>query len=237
MSDDTDEVEWLRRIVYGPGATAEDRAAAVADLRVLADRESDGQVGVSAPLEAEEVEPAADFELYEEPERPRGIRPLWLVPIVAASIAVGAIGALAVSPQLEAPPPSALPSQSPDPVEPTPPSQLEGGPGDLEAAERWFDGGATEGDAFPDPTFLQGVGIEPDNVRFMGSEGDDWSVWVAKDHRGQFCLLVKEAIPGGAAANCATADEFSRNGITIGLNGRSSYWDGATVYTDRSPAG
>ena len=236
MSDDTGEVERLRRVVYGPGATAEDRAAAVAGLRALADRESDGQVETSAPSEVGEAESAAHNEFDDEPERPRGIRPLWLVPIVAASIAVGAIGALAVSPQLEAPPPSALPSQSPAPAGQTPPSQFVGGPGDLEAAERWFDDSATPRDAFPDTAFLDHLDIDPENVRFMGSENGDWSVWAAKDRNGQLCLVVRDALEGGAAS-CATADEFTRNGISIGLNGHSSYWDGATVYTDRSSAG
>lgn len=238
---DADDVERLRRVAFGRQASADERAAAVEALRQLrtADEQRAAEAAERARVVADPAPESADdeSEWAAEPDRRHGIRPLWLIPIVVASIVVGAVGALAVSSQFEAAPPSVPPSQSHTPAQPPPPSGVVGGPGDLEAAERWFDGGATPSDAFPDAAFLEGLDIDQYDVRFMASEGSDWSVWVAKDRRGQLCLLVRNPPVGGSAASCSTTEDFERNGISIGLNDHTAFWDGAIVHSDRLPVG
>ncbi|MEO7147943.1 MAG: hypothetical protein ABIX09_08675, partial [Terrimesophilobacter sp.] len=116
MSGATDEIARLRRVAYGPGATAEERTAAEAALRAMsiADKAHLEAVVVDASGSPASVLAHQEAEATDEPpERESGLRPIWLIPIVVAAIGVGTVGALGATGQLGIGTVPAVPSGSP----------------------------------------------------------------------------------------------------------------------------
>lgn len=253
----SDEIARLRRVAFGPGSSAQERADAVAALRALSDRiaperagagESESEVHAETDARPEETghlvstfgdesrgeitETVVD-EDSEEPIWRRSIRVGWLVPIVAGSLLVGVVGALGATGRFE----NLAVWGSPTPSV-TPPGVASGEvhPGDLQAADSWFGRQFKTGvDSYPDLQLLSNNGINPDDVRAALDAGNGLKVWVGKT-TGKLCLLVASNSASNStsnvAASCFERDNFAVGGAHLGMNGRMAHWDGNEVTAD-----
>ncbi len=247
MTENSGDIERLRRVAYGPGASAADRAAAERALRVLAERPADvaGPVAtapvsdteVPAAIEEGDVTGGADRgrvgDEALESVWARRIRVGWLVPIVAGALLAGVLAALASTGWFETGEPEASVGASPATTGGVPAPM----PGDPEAADAWFDGQATASDAYPYSSLLEVNDIHPYEVRFVLSDGTDWNVWVGRSRTGEFCLLVNDRRDGTGKGLCVEREEFARAGVLVTGGGHFAYWTGDTVLTDRSSVG
>lgn len=240
MSGSSDEIARLRRVAYGPGATAGERVEAEAALRALSVADhahlepvvvdaSEPPASVLAPQEVEAMD--------EPPERAPGIRPFWLIPIVVAAIGVGAVGALGATGQLGNL--AASPTPSPTVVASPPLTDVSGAPdaGDLKAADRWFEGEPGPLDVYPFPDQLELAHVDPANVRFMAMEKVGAvvvSAWAAKNAAGEFCLIAVLDAEGSTASSCIGRDDFARRGLAFGANDIMVSWDGNGVAVERT---
>jgi hypothetical protein len=222
-----DEVERLRRAAYGPGASTADRAAAEAALRALAAQPAEA-VDDAAPSPSDAEAPDDVDEDIPEPVLGRSIRVGWLVPIVAGALLVGALAALGATGRFSTGEPDAAPTSSPPPSGAATTVRI---PGDLQAADAWFDGAATASDVYPFSGLLDTNGIDPYQVRFALAGGGGWNVWVARSATGQLCLLIADAPNGGGTAGCVEKAEFARNGAQLALGSRVAHWYGGEVTT------
>lgn len=247
-----DEVERLRRVAYGPGASAAERAEAEAALRRLEARAGEDAAGASSSggeTVPEEQDPLGrDYSGEREgrtiiddavdgadsPVWTRSIRVGWFVPIVAGAVIVGIVGTLAVTGHLSpesrleqpsAPSPSASLREAPEPM-------LGDHP---EAADAWFAGSATASDAYPFGGLLESSGIDAYDVRFALAAGDGWNVWVGRTGTGKLCLLVADVASESGAAGCVEREQFIHSGTSLALNGRRADWYGGEVTV--SPVG
>ncbi|MEO7147838.1 MAG: hypothetical protein ABIW81_03075, partial [Terrimesophilobacter sp.] len=104
--------------------------------------------------------------------------------------------------------------------------------GDLEAADSWFLGEQGPQDIYPDTSQLDASHIDPASVRFMVKQvegADVVSVWVAKNHAGELCLIANIGSDGMTASSCATREDFARDGLAFGANNILVSWDGNGV--------
>lgn len=243
-----EDVERLRRVAYGRGAGAAERAEAEAALRALAERPADAG-------DAARAEPAADGEVLAALENSaverhvahddggevstpiweRRIRVGWVVPLVAGAIVVGALGALQVTGQFG----RTSQSEGPHTISPTdpPPEGWIQMPGDLQAADAWFDGSANASDAYPFENLLESNGIDPYDVRFALAGGGGWNVWVGRSADRRLCLLIADAASESGAAGCFERARFAINGAHLGMGGRTAHWFGAAVMTSPTSGG
>ena len=214
-----EERDRLRRIAYGPDATAKERVAAEAGLRRLEEQERASLVAASAaeasahhtPDQASAVHDerddeenssegeASDDEVTGAPLWLRRINIGWLIPIVVGSLLVGAVGAwgfhLAGA---------------------TNPSG-----GDLRAADAWFDLPAA--DEATAPWYLaQTYGVEVSNIRLSNAPG----VWFGRT-KTSFCLLVMQWEASGAG--CVKRPAFAKSGITLAVGSYIFRWRGKDV--------
>lgn len=247
MTDD--DRERLRRIAYGPGSSAAERGKAEAALReytVAADSETPSQESDSPEAVRPEERgrsPDVSSEPLEThkadcPEQVRvpGIRPVWLIPIVVAALALGALGALSATGQLARNPTAAAPSVSSTPQESDGPRATQFPSGDLEAADRAFARSQQPEDAFPDTNLLEANSIDPGNVRLLEAtnpDGEAISVWAGTNRLGYLCLLATVGPEQAGAASCASRADFARGGgIGFGINGFLASWNGKGVSID-----
>lgn len=249
MADADEEAEGLRRVAYGPGTSATERAEAEAALRALAERRADAgdasevvsDVEVLASLERGGVESnvahggdgeeiAAPTPIWE-----RRIRVAWVVPMVVVAVVVGALGALQATGQFGPTSQVERPATS-SPTDPPPKAWIQT-PGDLEAADAWFDRPATASDAYPFQGLLDSNDIDPYEVRFVLTDGIEWNVWVGRSRSGGLCLLVTDRRDSTGTGRCVVRDEFAQAGALVASGGHFAYWTGDTVSTDRSSAG
>ena len=154
----------------------------------------------------------------------------WLLPAAAGLV----VGALAVAALAWAFRPEAGASEAPSP-RPTstgtsyflgePPAST-AVPGDLAAAETWFDSVQTEDD-------LVGVGelrpeFDRDSVRLVHSSALA-RVWLAKRVDGKLCLETTESATLITSGTCATADDFTSRGLSVSSNVLTASWNGGQV--------
>lgn len=255
VSTEAEEVERLRRVAYGPESSAQERAEAEAALRALDQPET----AMSEAAEAEMIKPEATTpEAIEreaiEPEattpgevtrssdetreqRALGMRPVWLIPIVVASLVVGALGALGATDQLAGGSSAAETSASPMLQGPGGLYSPQYPVGDLEAADGWFTGDPKPLDTFPDPDLLEANSIDPDEVRLLKvTSADEGSVtvWAGANRLGHLCLLVTNGPERVSVSTCATRADFSRGGgLGFRIDGFLVSWDGREVAVDR----
>lgn len=243
--------ESLRRIAYGPDATAEERAEAASALRQLdeakreeAESEADPRAAAaeSRPILSEELsqvkasaERASDDGVEEDEESPsfwrRSIRVAWLVPIVVGSIAVGYAASIGPLNAMRNPQNSAL-SASPTPpsAEPTDVPDANVKSGDLAAADSWFDRPYRASDTFPNAAALHQFGINAEDVRIAVNGGEKGSVWVGRTE-GELCLVLADPTDGTSASSCNKRDKFAEFGIAFGSTNLGASWYGREVTT------
>lgn len=249
MSDDLDELARLRRSAFGPTATAEERAAAEAALLRLDERarESASTVadvpGVNAPksevpsqtdsqateFESADVGQDAQSSLWQ-----RSIRVGWFVPIAIGSLLLGAVGAMSVTGQFNTT--GVTVAQTPQPssssVAAGGPGTLIVGPGNLAAANSWFNFPPTSADAFPLTVLLHQIGVDQSQVRIVLNDGGQ-KLWAAKKGTTGFCLGIYDNSADGSFFNCATIQEFGKSGVSIRTTDFGAWWGGQGVTTIR----
>ncbi len=225
--------EGLRRVAYGPDATAEERAVAASALRELDEqarvaREALRASAVAKGTELDDTEldepveasgegsgHLADDDDGELPLWQRRIRIGWLIPIAIGSLLLGVFGAVGTSSQF----------RGPDPV----PAASDGGavgeatPGDLKAADEWFTAPYLAMDYYPGPAVLNSYGIDQLDVRFSGGNG----AWVARTESALCLLAVNYDSERGA--RCVSRAEFGRSGITLSVGDLTFDWRGKDV--------
>lgn len=241
----------LRRLAFGRTETGEDEAAAAAARRQLEaiaaverahhdalDRAiTAALVHRAHPLTAAEStaqaapdspRPTTDDD-YDEPEPEQPRRP-WLLPaaigLVVGALAVAAL-AWAFQPRVDegrAPTPRPTSTGTSYFLGDPPASTAE--PGDLAAAERWFEPAQTDND-------LVGVGdlrpeFDRDSVRLV-HESALARVWVVKQTDGKLCLETTETVSQVTSGTCSTADDFSSRGISVSSDVLTATWNGGQL--------
>lgn len=230
---ESDELRELRRIAFGRESTAEERAGAVEELRKLeiAHATEARQAAVepdvtersdSAPRE---ISPASDPTTTATetdasgPRRRTAVRAIWLVPIILASLAVGAIGGSVWGAAHQS---TTSPSAHASFALGTDGSGQPGG--DLAAADKIFAQLRTTQDAFPLPGVVQN--LRQSSVRFLGGTTDAVQLWVGLNSEDELCLLLYESKSNSGAASCVTRANFASQGITLGFNKYQASWNG-----------
>ena len=248
MSETSDEVARLRRRAYGPGATADERAKATAALRLLAQQslieanvETDAEADASrAELSVTANADAAGPPLATEPtgvaagekRSGRRVAAIWLGPIVAGSLVLGAVGFGLLSQQVgnlsgvDVP----TPSLSPTPGSPASESGLPlSGPGDLAAADAWFDSAATARDTFPMVELLRSTEVSPTSVRLGAVAGPEFSVWVGQKDNGDLCLLAVDFSTQQGGSGCIDRAGFEQSGLNLSMPSGGATWSGQEI--------
>jgi hypothetical protein len=222
-----DGFDELRRTAYGRDSSPEERAAASRALRELENSHAIVTPPPPAPLATpNDPDPSAAQRLQVEPAASTTPPPvarlhaLWLIPIIAGSLALGALGATFWG----APGPLPMAGGTPE-AEATVPvvtSDTSQQVGDLEAAERFFATPQTEQDVYPHAELLPQLQLS--TVRFLSGDPTLGRAWVGKDTEGKICLLVDQG--GAGAASCSRLSDFVSQGITLGFNEFSASWNG-----------
>jgi hypothetical protein len=191
------------------------------------------------------------------------LRRLWVIPVVIASIALGAVGGSVATRAAEKPPVSlapvgqatTLPSNGSytdttvvtDPVVLDPPSNAVVAdpvvPDSASAAAAiakvyaWLNQPQRSVDKFPNPEALGGFGIDPNTTHFVTTEGTT-SVWVARGTDRGLCLLMTTAVDGMIQDGCVPEAQFPRAGVSIGAaDGTFVTWDPSGVsFGNSAPA-
>jgi len=245
MSDDLDELARLRRAAFGRGATTEERATAEAALRSLDDRAPDSppwltevprvdviqsEVSQEANDPTAEIERAVAVEDGEPSLWKRSIRVAWLVPIAAGALFVGAVGALGATGQFPAMDVTAVPTPQTDSRsgQESKSGTLITGPGNVAAANSWFDSPATPADAFPLTVLLRQIGVDQDQVRLVLNDGGR-KLWAAKQGTAGFCLGIYDNSADNSFFNCATIQEFADAGVAIVTPEFGAWWGGQGI--------
>jgi hypothetical protein len=247
----------LERVGFGRTHTPEDEEAATAARKELAEADREAQVAaqqlaahaldtrqaMADDVSGQEPPPNPDTPPPPPPEPPRKVarrmRSAWLVPIIAAAIAVGYFGSttalasalqepvLFTDPVVPSPvfpsPSRAAPSNGGTPV---------GGPSSLKEADAWFETLPSDRYGVPDPGTLQSLQIEPSAIRFVQIDATGLQVWVARKLNGDLCLVATGGHSGeGVSAfnGCSTREEFARSGVTLSQNDYSMSWSGSSV--------
>jgi hypothetical protein len=97
-------------------------------------------------------------------------------------------------------------------------------------AERWLNDPQEESDKLSSAPAL----IDAATTRAVDVGVAGWSVWVAKDHAGNFCIAVRESGTVEPAVACATPEVFDESGVEVSAVGTTSitaFWDGVIVQT------
>jgi hypothetical protein len=110
-------------------------------------------------------------------------------------------------------------------------SVIKAGPGDVDAADRWFATKLTSDPDFPEPFSLASIGIKESNVRYVQYVSSG-AIWVGKTRAG-YCLLFTGIGGNGLddQTTCSSTKEFERAGLTLYRHNESFTWNGklATV--------
>ncbi|CAN5222760.1 hypothetical protein BH09ACT1_BH09ACT1_18050 [soil metagenome] len=110
-----------------------------------------------------------------------------------------------------------------------PSSVIKAGPGDVDAANRWFQTKLTTDPEFPEPFSLTSIGIKPAHVRYVQYVSSG-AIWVGKTRAG-YCLLFTGIGGNGLddQTTCSSAKEFQRVGLTLYRHNESFTWNGSLV--------
>lgn len=108
-------------------------------------------------------------------------------------------------------------------------SVIHAGPGDVAAADRWFESKLSTDPEFPEPFSLASIGIKNSNVRYVQYVSSG-AIWVGKT-TGGYCLLFTGIGGNGLddQTTCASAKEFRRIGLTLYRHSESFTWNGNLV--------
>lgn len=154
--------------------------------------------------------------LVEVPRPPRRPMSFWIAIAVGVSLLIGAALGWGVTAYLAAHPsnPSAV---------------IKAGPGDVAAADHWFESKLATDPDFPEPFSLTSIGITPSHVRYVQYVSSG-AVWVGKTTAG-YCLLFTGIGGNGLddQTTCASTKEFRRIGLTLYRHNEAFTWNGRLV--------
>jgi hypothetical protein len=242
MTADDARLKELRRIAFGRTHSPEDEARATAareELATLLAAPVAEPVEASTPV-ADVVEArAAVAEPAEAPAKPqRTRRPTWLVPaaialLVGVLLGAGSMIATGGNVAATAPSPTFTPGSSGLPSTMPPLSAnhpVEPGPGDVEAALRWFATDQKSADDMGDSS-TAGLNLDPASTRLV-STGQGMNVWIAQTRGDELCVLAMPTVEGTGGGLCVSQAEFATSGIAIAVKGSLSVaWNGARFIT------
>jgi hypothetical protein len=246
----------LEEVAFGRVVTPEDQSAAAQALQALRDLDDRGASPALEPVIVELADhsraAASQAMSHDDWSGTRSrftetLRRLWVVPLVVASIAVGAIGGAAATRAVEKPQPglapvaqaTAVPSYSTapsdtsvaaDPVVPDPSSDAV-----LASAENMLDQPRLPADRFPDQQRLIDFGIDPSSTHFVrvAEEDGTTSVWIARAVNGRLCLVLLPYNDSFRMA-CTEQERFAKNGVLVFTGeGIDASWDASGVSTFR----
>jgi hypothetical protein len=106
---------------------------------------------------------------------------------------------------------------------------IKAGPGDVDAANRWFQTKLSTDPDFPEPFSLTSIGITPSHVRYVQYVSSG-AIWVGKTRAG-YCLLFTGIGGNGLddQTSCSSTKEFRRVGLTLYRHTESFTWNGSLV--------
>jgi hypothetical protein len=254
--DDLRRRRELEAVAFGRVITPEDEAAAALALQEL--RELDERAaaesaatgpGVASGLAAVEV--LDDSQAIRESAWPgawsgtsnrisESLRRFWVVPVVVASIALGAIGGSLATRTAEKTPVGAVPlwqssvwpetsssgDARADPAVPQPQNSADG-----TSAEDWLNQPRLLRDTFPDEPGLMAFGVDTNSTHIVTTEGAT-NVWIARGSTGSLCLVMVASADGSFQVRCTPPDLFPTMGVSAEAeDGTTAHWstDGVTV--------
>jgi hypothetical protein len=165
------------------------------------------------------------------------LRRFWVVPVVVASLAVGAVGGSVAARTADKPPASLAPHAqatvpayngsysdphntvvAADPVVPDAAA--------LATVDAFFGQPRLASDSFPDEATLTDSGIDPNSTHFVTTAGTT-RVWAARGLDGSVLCLVMmtKADVGSSRAACIPEKQFPTEGVSIdAADGASAHW-------------
>jgi hypothetical protein len=242
VADDPRTRRELETVAFGRVVTAEDEAAAARALQALRELDERAASVASGPVNAGPVNAAQiDAAVVDDPDGSHGtpsgvsrrvtesLRRFWAIPVVIASIAIGAVGGSWAT-SMATPP--AGPAASRDTTvisnsaSPQPPSDADG-----TSAEDWLSQPRRAIDTFPDEQSLVAFGVDPASTHVVRMEGTT-HFWIARGSAGSLCLVMMATADGAFQVRCVPPELFSELGVSAEADdGTSAYWspDGVVV--------
>ena len=233
MTENFDEAGRLRRVAYGPGATAGERVEAEAALRALDPAEDPHQRVETSVAVDDSTEDAlkveVDVQVAEQSLWRRRIRLGWLIPVAVGAVLLGVMGTLSVTGQI------AIRADQSKTMEVTLPSIIASGPGNLVAANSWFDSPSKPEDAFPDNKILKSLGIDQNDIKPATSyDLPPRVLWIARQGTTGFCMIAFTYLNDPATViNCVSVKEFRESGLNIATPAFAAHWDGVFTLSNR----
>jgi hypothetical protein len=246
MADDPRTRDALQAVAFGRVVTPEGEAAAVRAFQALRGLDERAASPTLEPVivEVADHSRAAASQAMNHDDRSgtrnrftETRRRLWVVPLVVASIAVGAIGGAAATRAVEKPQ-ADLVSVGPataaaDPMVPDPQNAAAA----ITSFEEWLDRPQQPIDVFPDERSLTNFGVDSSSTHFVTAPGlseDTPKIWVARgsDSSRSWCLVV---VPpdGNLRTACIPEEDFSRDGVSVATGpGAFVHWDSSGVRFD-----
>jgi hypothetical protein len=266
VADDPLTRDALQAVAFGRVVTPEDRDAAARALQAL--RELDERAGrtrvadipaVAMPAPGAARRAGADVasglvvvEVVDDSQAlsydawrggPRrvteSLRRFWVVPVVVASLAVGAVGGVVATHAAEKSSASLAPAaQTTAPADSGPSDSAE----QREAAaaaesevtalstaavlanvEAWLGPPRLPSDNFPDEATLTASGIDPSSTHFVMT-GGTMRLWAARGFDGSLCLVMMATVDGGSQSGCVPENQFLIDGVSIAGDSASAHW-------------
>jgi hypothetical protein len=237
MTPDDDRIAELRRIAFGRTRSAEDEARAeAAHLELEALLAPPAAVAAPTPEPERELDSAPTREPSARPEA-HSRRVCWLIP-TAGALVVGLVlgaGAMVAVGRAVVPVPAPTDTFTPGSSELPPDvdplrASLDLGPGNLAAAEAWFDGHQLPRDEFPDEMTMENLGVDPGTTR-LADTGKQGGVWVARGNDGAICLLAALNAQG-LGGSCTDVASFELHGVDLMSNSNLLVvWNGERMTT------
>jgi hypothetical protein len=231
--DDPRTRRELEAVAYGRAVTPTDDAAVARAMQAL--RELDDRAASATP------EPVT-VEVVDDPLRmshdaqsraiTRSLRRFWVVPVVIASLGLGAVGGAvatrAVLGQVTVPPGSGSwrDTTIANSATPQPPSDADGS-----SAEDWLSQPRRQIDSFPDEPGLVAFGVDPYSTHVVKTDGMT-HVWVARGSNRGLCLVMMAMTDGSFQVRCTPPELFPDWGVTAEAeDGTTAHWstDGVTL--------
>jgi hypothetical protein len=157
------------------------------------------------------------------------LRRFWVVPVIVASIAVGAVGGSVATRAAEKAPVSLAPAAQAikpaytgsysepndadvaDPVVPDPPSDAAA----LAGADALLSLPRLASDTFPDEATLKALGINPGSTHFL-TTNETIRLWAARGFDRSLCLVILTTADGRSArSGCTPESQFPQEGVSV----------------------
>lgn len=204
------DLDDLRRTAYGRDATDAERREATAALAGLVKAGARPLAGLRESI------------TLKERDQRIGRRPLALIAI-AAMLVGAAAGAGVVTATRDGATPPAPATSTPGALVLNPGEAASiSGPGDVGAAELWFQSGQSASDV---PPFHIDDRLVAASSHLVFHSDHLGSVWVARATDSSLCAIISDAT-NAVGMSCTAPVDFARSALTVGISGQGT--DGAT---------